>query len=79
MARLWPGQSTGNRGTLTHAALSVMLLSAQTSFGICPERLDLKRKIHAEIGEAAKQMLLAHRLQGFCHLIFRKARHVLTA
>ena len=55
MARLWPGQSTGNRGTLTHAAsIGDAVSGADLIQESAPERLDLKQKIHAEIGEAAK-------------------------
>jgi len=55
MARLWPGQSTGNRGTLTHvASIGDAVIGADLIQESAPERLDLKEKIHAEIGEAAK-------------------------
>ena len=54
MARLWPGQSTGNRGVLTHASsIGEAVDGADLIQESAPERLDLKQKIHAEIGEAA--------------------------
>ncbi len=54
MTRLWPGQSTGRKGTLTYAAsIGAAVDGADLIQESAPERLDLKQKIHAEIGEAA--------------------------
>jgi carnitine 3-dehydrogenase len=53
MLRLWPGQTTGQRGKVSYAktigeAVDGALLVQES----VPERLDLKQTIHQEIGEA---------------------------
>ena len=54
MARLWPGQTLGNIGTLTYEqSIGEAVHGADLVQESAPERLDLKKRIHQEIGEAA--------------------------
>ena len=52
-ARLWPGQSRGRRGKLSYAAsIGEAVEGAGLVQESAPERLELKQRIHQEIGEA---------------------------
>ena len=54
MARLWPGQTLGNIGSLTYEdSIGAAVAGADLVQESAPERLDLKKRIHQEIGEAA--------------------------
>ena len=54
MARLWPGQTLGNIGNLTYEeSIGAAVEGADLVQESAPERLDLKKRIHQEIGEAA--------------------------
>jgi len=54
MARLWPGQTIGDPGQLTYEdSIGAAVSGADLVQESAPERLDLKKRIHQEIGEAA--------------------------
>ena len=57
MARLWPDMGTLGQanieGKLSYAPLKEAVIGAQLIQESAPERLDLKKRIHAEIGAAA--------------------------
>ncbi|MAJ34827.1 MAG: carnitine 3-dehydrogenase [Candidatus Puniceispirillum sp. TMED52] len=53
MLRLWPGQTTGQRGKITYAeTIGEAVDGAMLVQESVPERLELKQTIHQEIGEA---------------------------
>ena len=54
MARLWPGQTLGNLGSIRYEeSIGDAVSGADLVQESAPERLDLKQRIHQEIGEAA--------------------------
>jgi carnitine 3-dehydrogenase len=54
MARLWQGQALGNRGKLRFvSSIAEAVDGADLIQESTPERLDIKKRVHAEIGAAA--------------------------
>jgi carnitine 3-dehydrogenase len=55
MARLWQGQTTGNKGQLSFvSSITEAVADADLIQESTPERIEVKTKVMAEIGEAAK-------------------------
>jgi carnitine 3-dehydrogenase len=55
MARLWQGQALGNRGQLRFvSSIAEAVEGADLIQESTPERLDIKKKVHAEIGASAE-------------------------